>query len=88
MYVTSRIGKVVDASKVQVRKVNIGGNTISTPCIDVCKLDPSSGFCMGCARNKEEIGSWSTKKEEERVRIIEEELPERKQYIHYPPINK
>ncbi|KAK5584781.1 hypothetical protein RB653_006398 [Dictyostelium firmibasis] len=83
MNVVNRIGKVVDASKVQVRKVN----GMSTPCVDVCKLDPSSGYCMGCARNKEEIGSWSTKKEEERVRIIEEELPERKQYIHYPPIN-
>lgn len=31
---------------------------VPTPCIGVCKIDEASGLCLGCARNKDEIGAW------------------------------
>ena len=35
--------------------------TIS-PCISICKTDPLSGYCEGCARTKDEIKLWKDKK--------------------------
>ena len=34
--------------------------TIS-PCISICKTDPKTGFCYGCARNNEEKKMWKNK---------------------------
>ena len=35
--------------------------TIS-PCISICKTDPVSGFCYGCARTNEEKKNWKNEK--------------------------
>ena len=32
--------------------------TIISPCISICKTDPVSGFCYGCARTEEEKKLW------------------------------
>ena len=29
-----------------------------SPCISICKSDPSNGFCYGCARTDEEKKIW------------------------------
>ena len=31
---------------------------IISPCISICKTDPISGYCYGCARSDEEKKSW------------------------------
>tara|TARA_B100000886_G_scaffold287055_1_gene211629 strand:+ start:357 stop:617 length:261 start_codon:yes stop_codon:yes gene_type:complete len=31
---------------------------ILSPCISICKTDPVSGFCYGCARTNEEKKLW------------------------------
>jgi predicted Fe-S protein YdhL (DUF1289 family) len=31
---------------------------IVSPCISICKTDPSTGFCYGCGRNNEEKKLW------------------------------
>ena len=31
---------------------------IISPCISICKMDPSTGYCYGCARTNEEKGIW------------------------------
>ena len=31
---------------------------IISPCISICKSDPSTGFCYGCARTNEEKKIW------------------------------
>ena len=31
---------------------------IISPCISICKTDPRSGFCYGCARTDEEKKIW------------------------------
>jgi uncharacterized protein len=32
---------------------------VASPCINVCRMDPASGYCEGCRRSLEEIASWS-----------------------------
>ena len=31
---------------------------IISPCISICKTDPSTGYCYGCARTVEERKIW------------------------------
>lgn len=33
---------------------------VASPCINVCRIDPGTGFCAGCARTLDEIAGWST----------------------------
>ena len=33
-------------------------NKIVSPCISICKTDPVSGFCYGCARTDDEKRLW------------------------------
>ena len=35
---------------------------IVSPCISICKTDPVTGYCYGCARNEEEKKMWKDKK--------------------------
>ena len=32
-----------------------------SPCISICRSDPVTGFCYGCARNSEEKIKWKDK---------------------------
>ena len=36
---------------------NLEKNILS-PCVSICKNDPGSGFCYGCARTDEEKKIW------------------------------
>ena len=31
---------------------------IISPCISICKTDPLTGYCYGCARTNEEKNQW------------------------------
>ncbi len=31
---------------------------IISPCISICRMDPVSGYCYGCARTNEEKKKW------------------------------
>ncbi len=33
-------------------------NKIVSPCISICKTDPITGYCYGCARTNEEKKLW------------------------------
>ena len=49
-------------------------NKIISPCISVCKTDPISGYCYGCARTDEEKKIWkdeNTKNEWKENNLIE-----------------
>ncbi|MET4897033.1 DUF1289 domain-containing protein [Sphingomonadaceae bacterium jetA1] len=50
---------------------------IASPCVNVCTMDKTSGWCLGCARTIREISNWSAKPPEER-RMILTALPARK----------
>lgn len=49
---------------------------VSSPCIQVCVIDPVTRFCMGCGRTGEEIAGWPFKTEDERIALMAQ-LPER-----------
>jgi len=34
-------------------------STVPSPCIDVCAIDPRTGWCGGCLRTLDEIAAWS-----------------------------
>ena len=33
-------------------------NKIISPCISICKTDPVTGYCYGCARTNDEKRNW------------------------------
>lgn len=46
--------------------------TIPSPCIDICKLDGTTGFCLGCLRTRDEIRAWKTLSDDARLAVIHE----------------
>ncbi len=42
--------------------------TIS-PCISICKMDPETGYCTGCARSSEEKIKWKDKETSDEWKI-------------------
>ena len=39
-------------------KEHIKNNEIVSPCISICRTDPRTGYCYGCARTEEEKIIW------------------------------
>jgi uncharacterized protein len=37
---------------------------VPSPCINICRMDPKTGWCEGCFRTLDEIAQWSTATEE------------------------
>ncbi len=33
---------------------------VSSPCIDICRIDPDTGLCTGCLRTLDEIAGWGS----------------------------
>jgi predicted Fe-S protein YdhL (DUF1289 family) len=42
------------------------GDPVPSPCNNVCRIDPASGFCEGCLRTIEEVAAWGSMGDEER----------------------
>ena len=42
---------------------------IISPCISICKTDPVSGYCYGCARTNNEKRLWKDEKVSEEWKI-------------------
>ena len=49
---------------------------VLTPCIGVCQLD-AHGLCEGCRRTGDEIARWLGMTDAERLRLMNEVLPQR-----------
>ncbi|MGH6938094.1 DUF1289 domain-containing protein [Hypericibacter sp.] len=43
--------------------------SIPSPCVGICRMDESTGLCLGCARTGEEIAIWRETGEAQRRRI-------------------
>lgn len=51
---------------------------VPSPCIDVCAIDPHTGWCVGCARTLDEISAWPTATDGQK-RAILSRLAQRKE---------
>ena len=44
---------------------------LPSPCISICKLNKSTGFCDGCFRTINEISKWPSMTDVERMSLLE-----------------
>ena len=44
---------------------------VGSPCIDVCRLNPDSGYCEGCLRTREEIKAWKLMSDPDRLALLD-----------------
>jgi hypothetical protein len=44
---------------------------VASPCVNVCQLDPQTGYCMGCMRTIEEIADWLEMTDEEKQQVLD-----------------
>jgi predicted Fe-S protein YdhL (DUF1289 family) len=42
----------------------------STPCLNICVIEPATGLCIGCGRTTAEIARWPSLSEPERRAIM------------------
>ena len=42
-------------------KKNMDNQEIVSPCISICRTDPRTGYCYGCARTEKEKIIWKAK---------------------------
>ena len=40
---------------------------LPSPCVSICKLNKSTGFCEGCFRTENEIALWPSMNNDERL---------------------
>jgi len=45
--------------------------SIESPCVRLCVIEPASRLCMGCLRSIDEIAAWTRMSPEERRRIMD-----------------
>lgn len=45
---------------------------IESPCVKVCAIDPTTGWCLGCGRSMAEIGAWNSMPPDRRASIMTE----------------
>lgn len=57
---------------------------MESPCILVCSIDMKTGYCFGCGRTRDEIGSWTSYSDGER-RAIMASLPARLETVERKP---
>jgi uncharacterized protein len=44
---------------------------IQSPCIGVCSMDDSTGFCLGCYRTMDEIQAWWDLDDVQKLAIVD-----------------
>ncbi|MDE0705689.1 MAG: DUF1289 domain-containing protein [Rhodospirillaceae bacterium] len=58
--------------------------TVRSPCLLVCELDRTSGWCFGCGRSGEEVENWLAYSDGQRDAVIAA-LPARLTAMGLPP---
>ncbi|MDX9717655.1 MAG: DUF1289 domain-containing protein [Thauera sp.] len=54
--------------------------SIPSPCTNVCRMSPDTGWCEGCQRTIEEITRWSRTSDDDR-RAILSAVAERREWL-------
>jgi uncharacterized protein len=42
-----------------------------SPCINICRMDETSGWCEGCLRTLDEIACWSLLDDTEKAAVVQ-----------------
>lgn len=42
---------------------------VASPCINICRMDPRTGWCEGCQRTLDEIAAWSTLDDDDKLAV-------------------
>ncbi|WP_448659862.1 DUF1289 domain-containing protein [Sphingomonas sp. CJ99] len=45
-------------------------DAVASPCINTCRLDRESGWCLGCLRTGDEIAAWPNADDAQRLTIL------------------
>jgi uncharacterized protein len=45
---------------------------IPSPCVGICRLDPTTGLCLGCMRTSDEIAAWPRASHVQRLQIVDQ----------------
>ena len=43
---------------------------LPSPCISICKLNKSTGYCDGCFRTEDEIALWPSMSDEDKFNML------------------
>lgn len=43
---------------------------IPSPCVNVCQLNPETGYCIGCLRTLDEIADWLEMADGEKLDLL------------------
>lgn len=44
---------------------------VPSPCIDICDLDRTGEYCIGCGRSLDEIAGWQAMGDRERQAVVD-----------------
>jgi len=44
---------------------------VASPCISVCRIDSSTGLCVGCLRTLDEIAAWGALDDDARRVVLQ-----------------
>ncbi|MCJ2180691.1 DUF1289 domain-containing protein [Novosphingobium album (ex Hu et al. 2023)] len=44
--------------------------TVPSPCTGVCRIEPKTGWCLGCRRTMDEIAGWRDMSEAGRRAVV------------------
>jgi predicted Fe-S protein YdhL (DUF1289 family) len=44
--------------------------SVASPCISICRMDESTGWCEGCLRTLDEIALWSVLDDDDKRQVI------------------
>ena len=50
---------------------------VPSPCINLCKMDPDTGWCLGCHRTISEIAGWGRLDDSSKLQILQGLPPRR-----------
>ncbi len=43
---------------------------VASPCVNICRMNPVTGWCEGCARTLDEIAAWSSLGDDAQRRVL------------------
>jgi predicted Fe-S protein YdhL (DUF1289 family) len=52
------------------RPASAGSSPVRSPCINICRIDDATGWCVGCGRALDEIARWGGTSDADRDAVM------------------